>query len=93
MSSRAGTHAKAGILTKQRFQKTVLRLIDRGQLISKLLDTELLNSRVGVPASCFLAVFTATHLNGSFCTTTHSTPFSGFTRTYVRLSKIRLIST
>jgi len=74
MSSGAGSHAKAERLTKQGFQKTVLRLIDRCQLISKLFDTEILNSRVGVPASCFLAVFTATHLNESFCTTTHSTP-------------------
>jgi hypothetical protein len=74
MSSRTKTHAKAGRLTKQGFQKPVLRLTETYQLNSKLFHTELLYSRAGVPAFRFLAVFTATPLSVSFCTTTHLTP-------------------
>jgi hypothetical protein len=75
MSSRTKTHAQAGRLTKQGFQKPVLRLIETYQLNSKLFHTELLYIRAGVPAFRFLAVFTATPLSVSFCTTTYLTPF------------------
>lgn len=34
--------------------KTVLKLIETCQLLSKCFDTELLNGRAGVPTSCFL---------------------------------------